>query len=61
MSPGLFPENLFYLAHFSLHFTADLFCGAAIPQIGISDRFTGFLFDFAHGFFGRAAYSIVCA
>jgi hypothetical protein len=27
----LFPEDLFHVAYFALHFAADFFCGAAVP------------------------------
>jgi hypothetical protein len=57
----LFSEYLFHVAYFALHFAADFFCGTAVPQIWISDGFTGFFFDFAHGFFFRAFQFIVCA
>ena len=57
----LFSKDLFHVAYFPLHFTADLFCGAAVLQILVPDRFAGFLFDFADSFFCRTFYFIVCA
>jgi hypothetical protein len=57
----LFSEDLFHVTDFPLHFTRDLFRGATVPQIWVSDRFTRFLFDFAHSFFGRALNFIFCA
>jgi hypothetical protein len=56
----LFPEDLFHVADFPLHFTGDLFCGTTVSQIWVSDGFTRFLFDFAHSFFGRAFNLIFC-
>ena len=57
----LFSKDLFHVAHFPLHFSADLFCGAAVLQILVPDRLAGFLFDFADSFFCRTFYFIVCA
>ena len=57
----LFSKDLFHVAHFPLHFSADLFCGAAVLQILVPDRFAGFLFDFADSLFCRTFYFIVCA
>ena len=57
----LFSKDLFYVADFPFHFTANLFCGAAVLQILVPDRFAGFLFDFADSFFCRTFYFVVCA
>jgi hypothetical protein len=57
----LFSEDLFHVAYFALHFTADFFCGAAVLQVFVPDRFAGFLFDFADSFFSPTFYFIVCA
>ena len=57
----LFSKDLFHIAYFPLHFTADLFCGAAVLQVLVPDRFAGFLFDFADSLFRRTLCFIVCA
>ena len=57
----LFSKDLFHVADFPLHFTANLFCGPAVLQVLVPDRFAGFLFDFADSLFRRTFYFIVCA
>jgi hypothetical protein len=57
----LFSKDLFHVANFPLHFTADLFCGPAVLQVLVPDRFAGFLFDFADSLFRRTFCFIVCA
>ena len=57
----LFSKDLFHVANFPLHFTADFFCGAAVLQVLVPDRFAGFLFDFADSLFRRTLCFIVCA
>jgi len=57
----LFSKDLFHVADFPLCFTANLFCGPAVLQVLVTDRFAGFLFDFADGLFRRTFYFIVCA
>ena len=49
----LFSKDLFHVADFPLYFTANLFCGPAVLQVLVPDRFAGFLFDFADSLFRR--------
>ena len=57
----LFSKDLFYVADFPFHFTANIFCRAAVLQILIPNRFAGFLFDFADSFLCCTFYFVVCA
>lgn len=47
-------KDSFYLADFTLNFAADLFGCAAILQIGVACRASGFLFNLAFGLLNSA-------
>jgi hypothetical protein len=46
----LFAEDFLHVADFLLDLAGDFFVGAAISQVGIADRFSALLFNFAFGF-----------
>jgi hypothetical protein len=51
-------EDLFYVAHFALHFAAHFFGRASVAQVRIAHGLTRFFFHFAFRF-ARAAFDFV--
>ncbi len=50
LSWPLFAKDFLYVANFLLNFAGDFFACTAISQVGIADRFSALLFNFAFGF-----------